>query len=127
MILDTTVHTKEIKEKMAELVGNPFGFLERIRLGGVGSKRMRIHSASEHFKGYFSKQADTIYCNIELRKTGIVIHFKKYQTVYSWLIPMESLKLDDNSFFTLISNEYSLSIVKDRLYQENKVFIERLI
>jgi hypothetical protein len=126
MILDTTVHTPEVKRIMAAKVGEPYSMMERIRMGGVGSKRMRINSVSEQFTTYFSNQLDTVYCNIEIRKAGFVIHFKKYQTVYSWLIPSNRLQIENDQVFTLISEEHRFSLTKDRLFNENKVFLQKL-
>jgi hypothetical protein len=126
MIIDSTIQTPEVKRKMSEKVGEPYGFIERLKMRGVGSKRMRIHSASEHFEPFFSNQQDSIYCNIELRKAGIVVHFKKYQTLYSWLIPNGSLRIKSGEYYTLKAENHTLLLKKDRLFTENKVFLERI-
>lgn len=123
MILDTTVQTPEVKRKMVEMIGEPYRLIERIRLGGVGSKRMRIIETSEHFIPFLSKQQDTVYCNIEKRKKGIAIHFKKYQTVYSWLIPKGCEGFKNDEVFIITGDGPSLGIKKDRNFEENKTFL----
>lgn len=42
MIIDKSVPTLELNRKINQLVGPPFSFLARYRMGGIGYHRMNI-------------------------------------------------------------------------------------
>ncbi len=125
MILDTTIHTPTVKRQIEDKIGPSYSFLERLKMGGTGSKRMRIAKTSEHFAPYIAKNQDTIYCSIEKRKNGIAIHFKKYQTVYSWLITKDTSRVLNEDTFTIRVENHFISIIKDRNFKEAKPFLEK--
>ncbi len=50
MIVDNSVPTPDLNRKINKLVGSPFSFLARYRMGGIGSHRMNIKSYSKGFE-----------------------------------------------------------------------------
>jgi hypothetical protein len=46
MILNTTHYNKEHKQIINDLVGAPFSFMQRVRMSGIGSKRMIVDEVS---------------------------------------------------------------------------------
>ena len=127
MIKDTTVLEKDEIQEINELVGKPFSIVERLKRGRIGSHRMIIESHSEHFDFIAIKNHDTIYCNIELRPNGIIIHLNKRNTRYSWVIPFYKLVLFRSKTFSIHADGTFLKIRNDRYLGMNQKFIRLIL
>ena len=46
MIFNSTYHNDDTEELINDIVGQPFSWLKRFKLGGVGSKRMIVKTCS---------------------------------------------------------------------------------
>ena len=107
MIYDTSYPDKETTRQINKAVGVPFSFMERLKMGGIGSRRMTIHEISEEYKNYLNADHYISVANIELRPKGILIHFRHKLQSYSWVMPYDSiaitydkiLKLESKGFF----------------------------
>lgn len=127
VVLDTTYHNKEHKELLSDLVGNSFSFIQSIKLGGVGSKRMIIGDVSPNLKPYLNLSADINYGNIELRPHGILIHFTKGLLRYTWAIPYYMLVIYKTNGISFHSQGKYIHFKDTKTYKENKKFIDKLI
>ena len=77
LVLDTTYSDKEHKKIINDLIGKPYSFLESLRMGGVGSKRMIIDEVSPNLQPLLNTVADVNYGNIEMRSDGILVYINK--------------------------------------------------
>jgi len=109
MLFDTTYSDKRTTKKINKAVGLPFTFLERIKMGGIGSKRMVIQDISEEYKKYLKAAHYQSHANIELRPKGLIVHFRHKLEAYSWVMPYASLSLDQSSSFQLASEGKHIS------------------
>ena len=66
MILNTTHLNKEHKSTIDDLVGSEFSLVQKLKLKGVGSKRMIIDDVSPNMKSMMNIVSDINYGNIEL-------------------------------------------------------------
>lgn len=91
MIIDSTYTNKKHKVLLNDFVGRSFSFFERLKMNGIGSKRMIINDVSPNLQPYLNRIADVNYANIELRYKGILIHINKGLKNFIWAIPYYQL------------------------------------
>lgn len=125
MIYETTYSSREIALEINKLVGKPYSLLERIKMGGIGSKRMPIHNISEEYAEYLNAEHYITYANIELRPKGIVVHFRYKLESYSWPMAYDNLTIEKAPVLTLKSEDRFISF-KDGLMLNEK-FVEKII
>ena len=70
MIKNLSYNSKKINTVLLELVGRPFSFIERLKLGGIGSNKLVIADASKEIVELLRLDNNVNYCNIEIRKNG---------------------------------------------------------
>lgn len=127
MIVKTTYTDKET-EKLIDLnLGESFTIMQRIKLNGIGSKRMIINDVSPKFRQYLNTVDDLNYGSIELRPKGILIHIHKKLESFSWIIPYYKLHIYTSSFFSIHADGNFVQFKKNKLFLENKKFIEKMV
>ena len=67
MIFTTTHTNNDAKDLTNDLLGLPFGLIQSLKMGGIGSKRMIIEEVSSNINELLNKVSDINYGNIELR------------------------------------------------------------
>lgn len=127
MIYETTYSNKEAKEVFEDLIGKPYTFLQSLKLGGTGSKRMMIEQVSPSFLSLMNNVADINYGNIELREKGILIHINKGLKNFSWAIPFYQLHIYNTKTFSIHGQGNFVQFKKNKLFVENKKFLDKLV
>ena len=127
MIKNLSYNSKKINLVLLELVGRPFSFIERLKLGGIGSNKLVIADASKEIVELLRLDNNVNYCNIEIRKNGLIIRFRSLLETYGLIIPYYKLIIYKGE-----SNIYSL--YKDtnyiKFYSDNKstsLFMKKII
>lgn len=126
MIINTTYRDKEAAKLIDSHLGEAFPLLKRIKLKGIGSKRMIINDVSPKMKQYLNTVDDLNYGNIELRPKGILIHIHKKLNSFSWIVPYYKLHIYTAAHFSIHANGNFIQFKKNKLYQENKAFIKKM-
>lgn len=93
MLVNTSYNDKKINQEINNLVGAPFGFIKRIKMGGVGSPQMRIRKASKEIFSLLNKNTNRDVANIELRPKGVIVRFHSRLENYALVIPYFKLSL----------------------------------
>ncbi|MDG2279106.1 MAG: hypothetical protein P8L42_00575, partial [Flavicella sp.] len=101
MVFDTTYRNDEYDEQSDRLLGESFRFLEKIRMGGVGSARFVVASLSPKLDLGKLKFSETDYGNIELRPKGIIVHYSRKLERFSWIIPYYKLVIYSANCFSI--------------------------
>ena len=127
MIKDTTVLSKDLKREIDQLVGKPFGFIERLKMDGVGSHRMSIAECSEGLLPYLQEFGNLTYCNVELRPNGILIHISKRNSRYSWIIPYYKLSIFRSGNLTFHAEGEFIRVLDPRHLEMTSKFISKLL
>ena len=127
MIKNLSYNSKKNNTLLLELVGRPFSFIERLKLGGIGSNKLVIADASKEIVELLRMDNNLNYCNIEIRKNGIIIRFKSLLETYGLIIPYYKLVIYKGE-----SNIYSLYKDTDyiKFFVDNKStshFIKKII
>ncbi|MFK7952311.1 MAG: hypothetical protein AB8B73_05650 [Ekhidna sp.] len=125
MIFDTSYTDKRIIRKINSAVGLPFGFKERWKLGGIGSRRMAIEEISPEYEKYLNADHYVSNANIELRPKGVLIHFRHKLQAYTWVMPYAHLKIEEGEKLKLTA-EGKFIRFKNAL-EMNAKFIEKMV
>ena len=127
MIKNLSYNSKKNKILLLELVGRPFSFIDRLKLGGIGSNKLVVADASKDIVELLRLDNNVNYCNIEIRKNGLIIRFRSLLETYGFIIPYYKLIIYKGE-----SNIYSL--YKDtnyiKFFVDNKstsLFIKKII
>lgn len=126
MIIDSTAITPDLARKINNLVGNPFSFLARLRMGGIGSHRMCVKGYSSGFENLLQRNSNLLYSNIELRPKGIIVHISQRNHRFSWVLPYYQLAVFQSEGFTLHGNGEFIRFHTDVYFDKNKVFFARM-
>lgn len=127
-MLFNTSYKNEAFEKESNLaIGESYSFLEKLKIGGIGSSRMRIKELSPKLTPLNKQTTDIDYASIELRPRGILIHFSNRLDRYSWVIPYYRLVIFSTKTFSIHSNGNFIRFEKNKNYLENKKFINKMM
>ena len=127
MILETTHSNKNNVELINDLVGKSFKLLERIKLKGIGSKRMIIQAVSPNLNSYLNTVADVNYANIELRPGGIIILINKGLRNFTWIIPYYQLVIYKANGSSIHAQGRFINFHNNILLKENKGFLKKMM
>lgn len=127
MIFNTTYKNEDYTKDSLFHVGKPFNFLEKIKLGGIGSSRFQIEALSPKLDLGKLKFSETNYGNIELRPKGIIVHYTSKLDRFSWVIPYYRLVIYNSQYFSIHANGNVIQFLKNKNYLENKKFIDKML
>ncbi|WP_400078385.1 hypothetical protein [Winogradskyella sp. R77965] len=127
MILNTTHHNSEHKKIIADIVGYQFSLVQKLKLGGVGSKRMIIDDVSPNMKSMMNLVSDINYANIELRPKGILIMINKGLKNFTWIIPYYQLVIYKTNGSSIHAQGKYIQFRNSRTFKENKKFFSKLL
>lgn len=127
MILNTTQHNSEHKQIIADLIGNPFSLVQKLKMKGVGSKRMIIDEVSPNMKSMMNKVSDINYANIELRPNGILVMINQGLKNFTWIIPYYQLVIYKVNGSSLHAQGRFIHFRNSKTFRENKNFFDKLL
>ena len=105
MLLNISYNDPTIKRQIEKAVGRPFSLQQRWKLGGIGSQKLKINSASIDIHNLLILDNNLKSCNLELRPLGVIVHFRSLLETYGLIIPYYKLKLYKGK-----AKEYSIYI-----------------
>ncbi len=94
MLLNVTYPNKKIRHKINMDVGKPIPLVQRIRMGGSGSRRMYIKNASQEISSKLHPMHEQPNCNIEIRPLGVIIRFISGIDTLAWIIRFSNLDVE---------------------------------
>ena len=127
MILNTTHYNPEHKQIMADLVGHPFSLVQKLKMKGIGSKRMIIDEVSPNMHGMMNRVSDINYANIELRPKGILIMINQGLKNFTWIIPYYQLVIYKVNGSSLHAQGRFVHFRDSKTFRENKKFFDKLL
>ncbi len=113
MIKNLSYNSKKINTVLLELVGRPFSFIERLKLGGIGSNKLVIADASNEILELLRLDNNVNYCNIEIRKNGLIIRFRSLLETYGLIIPFYKLVIykGESKIYSLYKDQYFIKVL----------------
>lgn len=127
MIIETTKYKKGNSQLIRNLVGKPFSFFDRIKMRGIGSKRMIIEKVSINLSKYLNTVSDANYANIELRPGGILILINKGLQNFTWVIPYYQLVIYKVNGSSIHAQGKFINFKNNILLKENKGFLKKMM
>lgn len=128
MIRNISYHTLELKQEIVKSVGRSFSLLDRFRLRGIGSQRYQVLKASNNLAALFARDGAANFCNIELRRRGVMLRFRSKQETFGWLVPYRLLSVfKDSSSFTLYGGRESIQLKAAQNAKLKSDFINKMI
>ena len=126
-LYNITYKNKETEKEINAEMGKPFGLIEKLKLGGIGSRRMIIENFSEDIKNLTLKVSGIQYANIELRPNGIIVHINQGIYTHAWTIPYFRLSVFNGDFFTIHGGGSHIQFNKENSWKENKEFLQKIV
>ena len=126
-LYNITYKNKETEKEINVEMGKPFGLIEKLKLGGIGSRRMIIENFSEDIKNLALKVSGIQYANIELRPNGIIVHINQGIYTHAWTIPYFRLSIFNGDFFTIHGGGSHIQFNKEKSWKENKEFLQKIV
>ena len=126
-LYNITNKNKETEKEINVEMGKPFGLIEKLKLGGIGSRRMIIENFSEDIKNLTLKVSGIQYANIELRPNGIIVHINQGIYTHAWTIPYFRLSVFNGDFFTIHGGGSHIQFNKEKSWKENKEFLQKIV
>ncbi|MEN8789508.1 MAG: hypothetical protein ABF293_10350 [Flavobacteriaceae bacterium] len=93
MLVNVSYNNKEIIKKIDEAVGKPFKLKQRWAMGGIGSPKLEITTASVEIRNLLILDNNLNSCNIELRPKGIILRFRSLLETFALVIPFYKLSI----------------------------------
>ena len=116
------------QDKLINLeLGRPYSILDKIKIGGVGSRRMVLEGFSSEVKSLKSKVSGLQYGSIEIRPKGIILHINRGLDVFAWTIPFYHLSIFNGNSLKIHGGADYVQFVKEKSWEENRGFFERLL
>ena len=91
MLFNVSYNDRETNRKIDELVGSVYGLIERFKIGGIGSPKMRILKCDPEIEKLLALDNNVDTCNIEIRPKGIILRFRSLLESYALPIPFYKL------------------------------------
>ena len=126
-LYNITYKNKETEKEINTEMGKPFSLIEKLKLGGIGSRRMIIENFSEDIKNLTLKVSGIQYANIELRPNGIIVHINQGIYTHAWTIPYFRLSIFNGDFFTIHGGGSHIQFNKEKSWKENKEFLQKIV
>ena len=127
MILNTTHHNKDHKQIIDDLVGASFSLVQKLKMHGVGSKRMIVDEVSPNMQSMINEVSDINYANIELRPRGILIMITKGHKNFTWIIPYYQLVIYKINGSSIHAQGRYIHLRNNRMFRENKKFFDKML
>ena len=125
-IFNITYNAPKIIQEINLHLGKPHRWIDRLKLGGIGSRRMVVDSRSPNFDPYMLQEHYLTYTNIELRPQGIMIHIHKKLENYAWVLSFGNFSFRKKQQNLIIEAEQGFIEFRDA-FVFNQAFIDKLI
>lgn len=127
MILNTTHHDPKHKELIADLVGASYSLVQKLKLKGIGSKRMIVDEVSPNMHSMINLVDDLNYANMELRPKGVLIMINKGLKNFTWVIPFYQLVIYKTNGSSIHAQGRYVHFRDNNTFKENKKFFDKLL
>jgi len=127
MLFNTTDTNQDYLRESKNTVGKAFSFLEKIKMGGVGSGKLVVEEFSAKLQPEDLLASAINYATIVLRPRGIIVHFNNGPNRYSWVIPYYRLVIYNTRTFTIHANGHFIKLKRNKNYHDNKKFLDKMI
>lgn len=126
-LFNITYKNKENEKLINQEMGNAYSIINKLKLGGIGSRRMIIEHFSENMNHLKLKVSGLQYGNIEIRPNGIILHINQGIYTYAWTIPFFHLNIYNGDYFTIHGAGEFIQFNREKSWKENRTFLNKLV
>jgi hypothetical protein len=126
-LYNITYKNKENEKLINQEMGNAYSIINKLKLGGIGSRRMIIEHFSENMNHLKLKVSGLQYGNIEIRPNGIILHINQGIYTYAWTIPFFHLNIYNGDYFTIHGAGEFIQFNREKSWKENLTFLNKLV
>ena len=126
-LYNITYKNKETDEIINNQLGKAYNIIQKIKLKGIGSRRMIIENFSHDMANLELKVSGIQYANIEIRPKGIIVHINQGIYTHAWTINYYHLNVYNGEYLTIHGEGSFIQFNKKRSWKENKLFLEKLV
>ncbi|MFD1064362.1 hypothetical protein ACFQ1Q_14000 [Winogradskyella litorisediminis] len=127
MIINTTHHNPKHKQIIADIVGDQYSLVQKLKMNGVGSKRMIVGDVSPNMKNLMNRVSDINYASIELRPKGILVRITQGLKNFTWIIPFYQLVIYKTNGSSIHAQGKFIHFIDSKSFKENKGFFQKLM
>ncbi len=120
----TSYRNDDVTRQINALVGEPYSFIARLRMGGTGCRRMQIVAHSENLNQYLNDPLYPSFGSLEMRPNGLLVFMARNVQRYTWPIPYTHLVITSGKQITIQSVEGHLVFQDEKL--DNAEFVQRV-
>ncbi len=115
MLVNVSYNNKEITRKVDEEVGKPFTLKQRWAMGGIGSPKLIIKSASIEIHNLLILDNNRDTCNVEMRPKGIIVRFRSLLETFALVIPYYKLTVykGDLAVYSIFRDNHFIKVEAD--------------
>ena len=112
---------------MFELVGRPLSLIEIFKLRGIGSNKLVITDASKEIVELLRLDNNINYCNIEIRKNGIVIRFRSLLETFGLIIPYYKLVIykGESKIYSFYKDQHFVKFLVNN--KNSTLFVKKVV
>lgn len=127
MLLNISYNRPKIKGQVNAEVGEPFKFIDRIKMGGIGSGKLNIHSSSIQIHNLLILDNNLNVCGVEMRPKGIIVTFRSLLETYALVIPYYKLKLykGQSQVYSIYMDNYFIKV--EAKEKRNHEFLKKIL
>ena len=126
-VYNITYKNKETEKLINDELGKAYNLFQKIKLSGIGSRRMIIENFSDDLSKLEMKVSGIQYANIEIRPKGIIVHINQGIYTHAWTIRFYHLNIYNGEYFTVHGAGSFIQFDKEKTWKENKNFLNKLI
>jgi hypothetical protein len=128
MLKETTYNTKELRREISNMVGRPLSVLKRFKIGGNGSQRLVIIESFKKMDSLLDVDNRSRFCNIEIRESGLMVHFRSRLETFAWLVPFHLMSIfKSDEILSIFSGADFVRLKAAHNSQLNQKFIKKIL
>ncbi|MDX1479871.1 MAG: hypothetical protein R3301_19305 [Saprospiraceae bacterium] len=117
-----------MQQAINEMVGRPYGILDRLRMKGIGSQKLQIRSASPEIEERVCQKFNLKHCNVELRRSGLIVWFGSFARTFAWAIPYPDLQIVKNGTqLTIYGGGHFMNVADAHGGRFDETFFQKLV
>jgi hypothetical protein len=127
MLLNVSYNRPKIKQQINDEVGIPFTLMQRLKLGGIGSGKLNIHSCSIQIHNLLILDNNLNVCGVEMRPKGIIVTFRSLLDTYALVVPYYKLKLykGQSKIYSIYMDNYFVKV--EAKEKRNHEFLKKIL
>ena len=112
-IFKTSYYNKEIERKINNLAGKSYSFLDRIKMKGIGSKRLEVFKASKEIQLALNAEHYITLVSLEIRPKALMVYFRKKIDNYTCVFPYSTLEIEQQERTKLVCGDDYIILAND--------------